>query len=113
MLLNVDQKLVPKTLAARLKKVLPFIIGPGQTVYFNSRFLGKSGRSITDIFESCDLGWLGGYLVAIDFKKGFDYLNHNVLINALEHYGFGNDFIKWVKILLKNQESCVMKVVIL
>ena len=30
------------------------------------------------------------------------------MITALEHYGFGNDFIEWIKILLKNQESCVI-----
>ena len=30
-LLNADQKLISKTLAARLKKVLPFLIDPGQT----------------------------------------------------------------------------------
>ena len=30
------------------------------------------------------------------------------MITALEDYGFGNDFIEWIKILLKNQESCVI-----
>ena len=30
-LLNFDRKLISKTLAARLKKVLPFLIDPGQT----------------------------------------------------------------------------------
>ena len=90
----------------RLKKVLPFLIDPGQTAYV--RFLGESERLIVDIFETCDLEKLERYLVAIDFKKAFDSLNHNFLITALEHYGFGNDFIEWIKILLKNQESCLI-----
>ena len=30
------------------------------------------------------------------------------MITALEDYGFGNDFIEWIKILLKSQESCVI-----
>ena len=51
---------------------------------------------------------LEGYLVAIDVEKAFDSLNHNFLITALEHYDLGNDFIDWIKILLKNQESCVI-----
>ena len=93
-------------LMERLKKVLPFLIDPGQTAYV--RFLGESERLIVDIFETCDLEKLERYLVAIDFKKAFDSLNHNFLITALEHYGFGNDFIEWIKILLKNQESCVI-----
>ena len=57
-----------------------------------------------DISETCDLEQLEGYLVAIDFKKAFDSLNHNFLTSALEHYGFGNYFIECVKILLKNPE---------
>ena len=107
-LLNVDQKLISKTFAARLKKVLPFLIDPGQTAYVNGRFLGESGRLVADIIETCDLEELEGYLVAIDFEKVFDSLNHNFLITALEYYGFGNDFIDRIKILLKNQESCVI-----
>ena len=102
-LLNVNQKLISRTLAARL-----FLIGPGKTAYVNGRFLGESGRLIADIIETCDLEQLEGYLVTTDFEKAFDSLNHNFLITALDHYGFGNDFIEWIKILLKNQESCVI-----
>ena len=44
----------------------------------------------------------------MDIEKAFDSLDHNFLISALEKYGFGKNFISWVKILLKNQESCVL-----
>ena len=30
------------------------------------------------------------------------------MITALDLYGFGNHFIEWIKILLKNQEYCVI-----
>ena len=29
------------------------------------------------------------------------------LVSALEKYGFNNNFIRWIKLLLKNQESCI------
>ena len=32
-------------------------------------------------------------------------MDHYFLISALEKYGFGKNFISWVKVLLKNQES--------
>ena len=35
-------------------------------------------------------------------------MDHNFLISALEKYGFGKNFISWIKILLRNQESCVL-----
>ena len=95
-LLNVDQKLISKTLSTRLEKVLLLLIDPGQTAYVNSRFLGESRRLIADITETRDLEESEGYLVAIFFEKAFDSLNHNFLITSREHYGFGNDFINWI-----------------
>ena len=91
-----------------MKKVLPFLINPGQTAYVNGRFLGENERLIPDIIETCDIEQLEGYLVAIDFKNAFDSLNHSFLITALEHYGLVMIFSKWIKILLKNQEPCVI-----
>ena len=44
----------------------------------------------------------------MDIEKPFDSLDHYFLISALEKYGFGKNFISWVKILLKHQESCVL-----
>ena len=41
-------------------------------------------------------------------KKTFDSMNHAFFIAALKKYGFGNNFIGWIKVLLKNQESCVI-----
>ena len=82
---NVDQKLVSKTLAARLKKLLPFLIGTSQTTFVYGRFLGESERLIADIIETCDLEQLEGYLVVIDFEEAFDSLNHNFPITALKH----------------------------
>ena len=35
-------------------------------------------------------------------------MNHAFLIVALRKYGYGDNFTDWIKILLKNQESCVI-----
>ena len=35
-------------------------------------------------------------------------MSHAFLIAALKKYGFGDNFINWIKILLNNQESCVI-----
>ena len=45
--------------------------------------------------------------MTIDFQKAFDWLNHCFLLAVLCKYGFGENFIDWVKILLKDYESCV------
>ena len=112
-LLNLDQKIISKALAIKLKKVLPVLISPGQTAYINGRFIGESGRLISDIIEVCDIEKLSGYFeklinMTINFEKAFDSMNHAFLIAALKKYGFGDNFIDWIKILLNNQESCVI-----
>ena len=50
-----------------------------------------------------------GFLVTVDIEKAFDSLDRNFLISTLEKYGFGINFILWVKILLRNQDSAVIK----
>ena len=44
----------------------------------------------------------------LDTEKAFDLVNHLFLITALEKYGFKEDFVKWIQILIQNQESCVI-----
>ena len=51
---------------------------------------------------------IDGILMTVDIEKAFDSVNHVFLISVLEKFGFGKDFVKWIKILLKNQESCVI-----
>ena len=92
------------------KKVLPILIGPGQTAYVEGRFIGESGRLIADIIDTTNVENIEGYLLAINFEKAFDSLNlnHNLVIAILEKFGFGLDFINWIKILINDQESCVI-----
>ena len=44
----------------------------------------------------------------LDFKKAFDSLEWNFIINALETFGLGAPLIQWVKTFYKNIESCVI-----
>ena len=97
-LLNIDTKLISKVLAERLKKVLPYLVSTNQT----------EGRLISDILEISDNLKIKGFLMALDIGKAFDSVNHLFLIRALEKYGFKEDFIKWIQILIQNQESCVI-----
>ena len=46
--------------------------------------------------------------MTVDIEKAFDSINHCFLIKVLEKYCFLKDFIKWIKILLQNQVSCII-----
>ena len=107
-LLNVDVKLISKALAERLKNVLPEIISPNQNAYVKNRCISEGGRLISDLLEMSEVLNKESFLVTIDIEKAFDSVNHHFLIPILEKIGFGTDFIEWIKVLLNNQQSCVI-----
>ena len=41
-------------------------------------------------------------------QKAFDSADHAFIISTLEIYGFGKRFVRWVKIVFKNQESYII-----
>ena len=53
-LLNVDYKILTKTIAKRLEKVLPKIINPDQTGYVKGHYIGENVRLILDIMSYTD-----------------------------------------------------------
>ena len=77
-------------------------------MHVKNRHIGEGGKLIFDIIEIARLKKLEGFLVTIDIEKAFDSLDHHFLISTPEKYGFGKNFILWVKILLRDQESCVI-----
>ena len=96
-------------LAERLKKVLPSLISKNQTAYVKGRFINEGGRlTYIDILEISDNLKIKGFLVTVDIKKAFYSVNHVFLITALEKYGFKEDFVKWIQITIRNQESCII-----
>ena len=107
-LLNIDVKIFNKALASKLKKVLNSIIGINQTAYVEGRFIGEASRLISDILEVTKECNIPGYMVMMDVEKAFDSMDHGFLLQVLKVYGFGENFINWIRIILTNQESCVM-----
>ena len=72
-----------------------------------NRFIGEGGRLISDTLEMRESLNLKGYIVTVDTEKALDSLSHSFLLVCLKKYGYGNDFIKWVEMLLECQEPCI------
>ena len=47
----------------------------------------------------CDILDIPGYLATMDIKKSFDSLDHGFLLSASKKFGFGENFIHWIKVL--------------
>ena len=107
-LLNIDTKLIFKVLPERLKNVLHSLISSDQIANVKGRFISEGVRLISDVLEICDKLQIKDFLMTVDIGKAFDSINHCFLIKVMEKYGFEKDFIKWIKILLQNQESYIV-----
>ena len=79
-----------------------------QTAYVKNRNIGESGNLISDEIEITEVKDIEGFLVTVDIEKALDLLDHDFLVSSLEKYGFAQNFILWVNILLKDQESWVI-----
>ena len=107
-LINVDAKIASKAIALRIKKVIGNLVHCDQTAYVCKRNIGESVRLISDILEYTDENDIEAILFSADFEKAFDSIEHSFIISTLKAFGFGPDFIQWVKTFFKNVESCVM-----
>lgn len=100
-MLNTDLKILSKVLANRLKEVMPKIIKTNQAYGVKGRDISDTTLSIKDIISYMKEGKQKGYVISLDFEKAFDRVEHSFLHEVLKRFGFGENFIQWIKILYK------------
>ncbi|RUA06506.1 MAG: hypothetical protein DSY43_01870 [Gammaproteobacteria bacterium] len=108
-LINVDVKVCSKALSNRIIDLLPKLIHPNQAAFVKGRNIDDPLRFLADLFDYVENNEDKSYILfAADFQKAFDSIEHNFMFAVLRHFGFGENFIQWIKIMLKNSKSCVL-----
>ena len=107
-LLNIDYKILAKVLCKRLKQVIDKLISFDQTGYLKQRSAMQNLRLVQDIIEYCDFGNYPGILLFLDFKKAFDNVSHEFLIQLLQKFNFKESFINWIKVIYTNAVGSVI-----
>ena len=92
----------------RIKKVIAKLVHCHQIVHVNNRCIGESNHLISDILQYTDENEIEAILFSADFEKAFDSIEHPFLFAVLKFFGFGADFIQWIRTFVNNAESCVM-----
>ena len=107
-IITVDGKIASKALAARVKELLASIIKSDQTAYVEGRYTGESIRLISDILDYTEDHGIDDVLFSADFEKAFDSIEHSFILATLQLFGFGPQFLQWIRTILNNGESCIM-----
>ena len=63
---------------------------------------------ISDILEYTNENEIEAILFSADLEKAFDSIEHSFLCAVLKSFGFGADFIQWIRMFFNNAESSVM-----
>ncbi|KAI0491496.1 hypothetical protein KFK09_025756 [Dendrobium nobile] len=95
-LCNVLYKIVAKTLANRMKVVLPYIIHDSQSGFITNRCSTDNIILAADILR--DFKGKEKYFGAkLDIKKAFDTVSREFIISRLTQKGFPIAFVNWIK----------------
>ena len=95
-LLNCDYKIAAKSIATRLKKVLPYLINNDQTGFLKGRFIGENIRLINSVIDYAEKQNTPGLLLFVDFEKVFDTLEWTFVEKTLSFYNFGESIKSWI-----------------
>ena len=101
-LMNIDYKILSKVLSLRVRKILSNIIHQNQTCSIPERTIHDNVHTIRSIIEHYSRVREPIGLVQWDQEKAFDRINHEYLLETLRRFGFGPNFINWIKLLYSN-----------
>ena len=106
-LLNTDYKIISKSLANRISKVIHNIVSNDQTCCVPGRDIAENVLIMQNMISYVNDNNLNGLALKIDQYKAFDRVDHDYIFDVLHKFGFGPNFRKWVKILYTDIYSCI------
>lgn len=106
-LIQLDTKILSKILANRLNKVISSLIHVDQVGFIIGRSSSDNIRRFIDIWWSVMEEQIPIAAISLDAEKAFDMVEWHYLFKILEVYGFGNTFIRWIKLLYKQPLATV------
>ena len=65
-------------------------------------------RLLLDVIDFTEVNNLPAAIVLLDIYKAFDGVSHEFLFKVLNHFNFGENFIRWVKTFYSSRKSYVM-----
>ena len=106
-LLCTDYKIIAKTIATKIKQVLPSVIHEDQSCSVPGRSIHNNLMLTRDILSYTSHKRIRGYIITVDQAKAFDMVHRGLVERILKKMNFGEDIMKWVHILYSDTKSAL------
>ncbi|CAM2098551.1 unnamed protein product [Caretta caretta] len=106
-LLSTDYKIVAKAISLQLGSVLADVIHPDQTYTIPDRIFDNLFL-VRDLLELGRRDGLSFVLLSLEQEKAFDKVDHGYLLSTLQAFGFGPQFVGFLRVLYASAE-CLVK----
>jgi Reverse transcriptase (RNA-dependent DNA polymerase) len=107
-LLNCFYKIISRVIAHRLRKVMDKITNLGQYGYSTTKQCQEVLIGLLNKIHCAKRDNESRLIISLDIKKAFDSISHDFLEKALIFFNFGDNFIRWIKVLCTNREACLI-----
>ncbi|CAM2095610.1 unnamed protein product [Caretta caretta] len=104
---STDYKIVAKAISLRLGSVLVDVVHPDQTYTILGRSIFDNLYLVRDLLELGCRDGLSFMLLSLDQEKAFDRVDHGYLLNTLQAFGFGPQFVGFLRALYTSAECLV------
>ena len=105
-LLNLDYKILAKTLATRIKHFLPSIIGEQQTGFLEGRQITDNIVKTLDILAFANAKKKKQVIITIDFEKCFDRVAYDAIYGSLKYFKIGDKFLQMIRLFFTDFTVC-------
>ncbi|CAM2096314.1 unnamed protein product [Caretta caretta] len=105
---STDNKIVVKAISLRLGSVLADMIHPDQTYTVPDRSIFDKLFLVRDLLELGHRDDQSFALLPLDQEKVFDRVDHGYLLSTLQVFGFGPQFVGFLRVLYASTE-CLFK----
>eukprot|EP00253_Pinus_taeda_P017348 PITA_17348 len=96
-LCNIGYKLITKVIANRLKFIFPKVIPENQGGFIQGRQIVDNYLLVQEAIHSSMSRNEKGMVVKLDLANSFDRVKHSFLLKVLHKFGFGENFINWIR----------------
>lgn len=107
-LLNTDIKIFAKVLACRLRNRMTLLCHCDQTGFIRTRIASDNTRRLLHLINYASSIDSPAAALSLDALKAFDRLEWPYLWYTLRRLGFGDSYIKWIKVLYAEPVAQVM-----